>query len=83
MASTAYTALADRLKDLDDLLGAHNAVTAAHAATPGRRYNVMGLNRGAILLLSAHLEGYVEDLMEECLARVHMSLKGRRFGAAL
>ncbi len=57
MSSTSFTALADRLKDLEDLLGAHDAVTAAHAANPGRRFNVMGLNRGAILLLSAHLEG--------------------------
>jgi hypothetical protein len=47
MASDSFTALATRLKDLDDLLGAHDAVTVAHAANPGRRFNVMGLNRGA------------------------------------
>jgi len=36
----------------------------------------MGINRGAILLLSAHLEGYIEDLMEECLRHVNPSLSG-------
>jgi hypothetical protein len=36
----------------------------------------MGLNRGAILLLSAHLEGYLEDLMEECLQQCHTALDG-------
>jgi hypothetical protein len=55
VASLAHAALSDRLKDVDDLLGAHAAVTAAHTANPGRRYNVMGVNRGAVLLLSAHL----------------------------
>jgi hypothetical protein len=77
VASLAHAALSDRLKDVDDLLGAHAAVTAAHTANPGRRYNVMGVNRGAVLLLSAHLEGYIEDLMEECLSHVNSSLSGK------
>jgi hypothetical protein len=77
VASQSHDALAARLKDVDDLLNGHTAVTAAHQANPGRRYDTMGLNRGAILLLSAHLEGYVEDLMEESLRHLNRTLDGK------
>src|SRR5258708_1134845 len=76
MPSQAFLALSDRLKDLDDLELAHADATAAHQSHPGRRWNVQGLNRGAILLLSAHLEGYLEDLMEEALRAVNRRLDG-------
>jgi RiboL-PSP-HEPN len=76
MPSQAFLALSDRLKDLDDLKLAHADATSAHQNNPGRRWNVHGLNRSAILLLSAHLEGYLEDLMEEALRAVDPHLDG-------
>ena len=41
---------------------------------PGRRYDVEGLNRAAVLMLCAHLEGYVEDLMREGLTALNASI---------
>ena len=51
---------------------------AAHAAiagsTRGRKYEVLGINRAAILMLSSHFEGYLEDLMAEALGAVNPTL---------
>lgn len=52
---------------------------AAHATIagpqPGRKYEVVGINRAAVLMLSAHFEGYLEDLMAESLAAINPSLQ--------
>lgn len=52
---------------------------AAHAAIagpqPGRKYEVLGINRAAILMLSAHFEGYVEDVMAEALHALNPTLR--------
>lgn len=94
MASKAYENLGSRMKDIEQLLEAHTALTqfkraekAAEAAGgnlaklsevidrlvtkpgPGRRTEVDALNRAAMVLLSAHLQGYIEDLFSEA-ARV-------------
>jgi hypothetical protein len=51
---------------------------AAHAAVggldPGRRFEVEGLNRAAVLMLSAHFEGYLEEVMAEALAPLNARL---------
>jgi hypothetical protein len=70
MASQALVGLTRRLKDIDELMKAHEAVGGVE---PGRRYNVEGLNRAAVLLLCAHLEGYVEDVLGEALAALNTS----------
>lgn len=67
MPSGALAALNDRLRDVDQLMAAHETVGGLE---PGRRYDVEGLNRAAVLMLCAHLEGYVEDLMREALQAV-------------
>ena len=71
MRSQALAALTDRLRDVDQLMNAHEAVGGP---APGRRYEVEGINRAAVLMLSAHLEGYLEDVMAEALAGVNPSL---------
>lgn len=71
MASNAHDALSHRLADIDQLLNAHAAVGGTER---GRRFEVVALNRAAVLLLSAHLEGYLEDLMAEALNAVHGGL---------
>lgn len=58
MPSEAHRALKDRLRDVDQLMKAHEAVGGPEA---GRRNYVEGLNRAAVLMLCAHFEGYVED----------------------
>jgi hypothetical protein len=71
MPSQALVGLTSRLTDVDELMKAHAAVGGVE---PGRRYDVEGLNRAAVLLLSAHFEGYVEDVMREALAALNPRL---------
>ncbi|HEX6603044.1 MAG TPA: HEPN domain-containing protein [Solirubrobacterales bacterium] len=73
MPSDAHKALNDRLADVDQLMNGHTAIAGS---TRGRKYEVVGINRAAILMLSAHLEGYVEDLFAEALSAVNSSLRG-------
>ena len=93
MGSMAYANLSLRMKDIEQLMQAHTALTqfrrARRAAEraggdlaqisivvnslvtlPGRRAEVDALNRAAIVLLSAHLQGYIEDLHAEAANRL-------------
>lgn len=72
MPSQALAALTDRLQDVDQLMDAHRAVGGDQR---GRRFEVEGLNRAAVLMLSAHFEGYLEDVMAEALAAVNPQLE--------
>lgn len=73
MASRSLHALADRLRDVDELMDAHAHVQVAHApADP--TYELDGMNRAAILMLSAHFEGYLEELMRESLEAIDPQL---------
>jgi len=60
-----------RLKDVDQLMAAH---TAVGGPKPGRKYELVGLNRAAVLMLSSHFEGYLEDVMAEALAALNPQL---------
>lgn len=71
MPSHALSALTERLTDVDQLMAAHATVGGSDR---GRRFNVEGLNRAAILMLSAHFEGYLEDVMAEALAALNQQL---------
>lgn len=75
MPSKAHAALSHRLKDVDQLMDAHSKVGGDQ---PGRRYALEALNRASILLLSAHLEGYLEDLMAEAILAVNGHLVADR-----
>ncbi len=90
MPSAAYEHLEHRMRDIEQLMEAHTALTqfqrARRAAEqaggdlarishvvsslvtepgPGRRREVDALNRAAIVLLSSHLQGYIEDVYTE------------------
>ena len=90
VVSKAYDNLSNRLKDIDQLMQAHTALTQFQRARKaaekaggeltkisevvdklvspprrGRRHEVGALNRAAIILLCAHLEGYIEDIFSE------------------
>jgi hypothetical protein len=56
---------------VDQLMNAHAAVGGKQR---GRRFEVVGLNRAAILMLSAHFEGYLEDVMAEALSALNQQL---------
>ena len=71
MPSQALDGLTVRLADVDQLMDAHRAIGGPNR---GRRYEVEGMNRAAVLMLSAHLEGYLEDVMEEALAALNPQL---------
>lgn len=68
MPSKALENLAGRLNDIDQLLKAHKAVAGGKV---GRAYEVAALNRAGVVLLSAHLEGFIEDLVKECVSLLH------------
>lgn len=67
MPSQARQKLRVRLADIDDILAAHAA-----AAGPGRgwKHKVAALNKGALVLLTAHLEAFLEELYAEALAAI-------------
>jgi len=90
MPSRAFDNLDRRMKDIDQLMQAHAALTqfkrARQAAEKaggglsniakvvdslvsepgrGRRADVDALNRASIVLLSSHLQGYIEDVYTE------------------
>jgi len=90
MPSNAFLNLERRMRDIDQLLDAHKALTqfnrARRAAQStggglanvaqivqtlvsnpgrGRPTEVDALNRSAIVLLSAHLQGYIEEVFDE------------------
>jgi hypothetical protein len=50
MPSKAYAGPATRLTDVDQLMNAHTAVAGGKR---GRKYEVEGLNRAAVLMLSS------------------------------
>ena len=90
MSSKAYENIGRRMKDVEQLLEAHKALTQFQRARKaaeeaggglaqisevidrlvtepgrGRRTEVDALNRAAMVLLSAHLQGYIEDVYSE------------------
>jgi RiboL-PSP-HEPN len=71
MPSDARTGLTTRLSDVDQLMAAHRTIGGLEA---GRRYDVEGLNRAAIVMLCAHFEGYLEDVMAEALRAIESGL---------
>jgi RiboL-PSP-HEPN len=73
LPSKSHESLTTRLADVDQLMNAH---TALAGPKPGRKYEVVGINRAAVLMLSAHFEGFVEDLFAEALVAVNPALRG-------
>lgn len=71
MPSDALKALADRLKDVDQLMNAQAAVAGPKR---GRKFEVEGLNRAAVLMLCSHFEGYLEDVMAEAIRGINADL---------
>jgi len=99
MSSKALTSLTERLKDIEQLLNAHTAITKFNKAEsaakkaggelakissvmhalvtdpgPGKPKEVDAINRAAFVLLTAHFQGFVEDLHAEVGAVI---LKGK------
>lgn len=64
MRSKSHNNLHKRLQDLAQLYAAH---TARAGTSAGRKYGVDALNRAGLVLLSAHLEGFIEDLVKETI----------------
>ncbi len=95
MPSGALQNLEARLKEIDQLLTAHAALTRLRRAelaigraggglkavaeavnllvtppTRGRPGQVEALNKASVALLSAHLQGFIEDLFEEAAGKL-------------
>src|SRR3990172_1425349 len=62
MPSRSLRKLVTRLRDIEQLLENHTIIGGTGR---GRRWNLESLNRAGLVLCSAHLEGFVEDLFEE------------------
>jgi hypothetical protein len=71
VASRAFEQLDVRLRDIDDLMEAHSAVGGPRR---GVRRGLYGVNRAAVLIMCAHLEGYVEDVFREALEAINPQL---------
>lgn len=67
MPSDAFTQLNNRIKDLDQLIQAHGLIGGE---ARGRRWKLAALNRAALVLATAHLEGYLEDLFKETMEKL-------------
>ena len=99
MSSRSLEAFTNRLKDVEQLLNAHSALTQFHRARKksenndgglnkiaevinalvvepgrGRPAEVEALNRAGVVLLSAHFQGYIDDLLFET---AHIVLSGK------
>jgi len=96
MPSKALSSLDGRLKEIDLLLQAHEALVKFHRAEktitssanttlkgalqyaqrlvedvgPGRPPQVQVVSKAAIVLLSAHLQGYIADIHAECAGKL-------------
>jgi len=64
MPSNARQELATRLKDVDELIAAHAALTGGGRGRPAQRQGA-AITRAGTVLLSAATEAFVEDLFEE------------------
>ncbi len=62
MPSQALKQLEDRLADIDELLAVHRL---GGGKGRGRRWYLVALNRSAVVLCCAHLEGFAGDLFRE------------------
>ena len=75
MTSRALAQVPRRVKDIDELLLAHKLVGRGRKWARG----TAGINRAAILLLTSHLEGFVEDLFQEAFAKLFPCRDPSRF----
>src|SRR5438309_1179054 len=77
MPSHARGELETRLRDVDELISAHEALTGG---TPGRPKERQGaaVTRAGVVLLAAATEAFVEDLFEEAARLVWPSAKKRQ-----
>jgi hypothetical protein len=75
MPSEALRQIPSRIKDIEELLEAHKQVGK------GRRWarGTGAINRAAILLLTSHLEGFIEDLFVEAFQKLFPGRNPRRF----
>jgi hypothetical protein len=64
MSSDALQELETRLRDVDELIGAHAALTGGQPGRPAQRQGA-AITRAGVVLLSAATEAFVEDLFEE------------------
>lgn len=73
MPSNARAELERRLKDVDELIAAHAALTGGGRGRPAARQGA-AISRAGIVLLSAATEAYVEDLFEEAAALIFAAM---------
>jgi hypothetical protein len=64
MPSNARNKLSNALKDVDELVKAHETVTGGGRGRPRQRQGA-AISRAGIVLLAAAFEAFVEDLFEE------------------
>lgn len=72
MPSNAYQDLISRLKDIDEIIAARDAICPANAGRPAQRKGAAVINGGTVLL-SAIFEGFVEDLYDAAVDILYAS----------
>jgi hypothetical protein len=73
--TSAYSSFLPRLKEVETLR--RSAVTRERENPVNFRHEINAFCRAAVVLLCAHLEGYVKDLGEVALNRIHVRLVPR------
>lgn len=71
MASTALNKFHDQINELDDLEALVNLKTKG---SKGPTNGIAVARRSAVLLLNAHFEAYLEDVMQEALTAINPQL---------
>jgi hypothetical protein len=67
--TSAYSGFIKRLKEIEALLRLAGQAARARPA-PGNAAEVGALCRSGVVLLSSHIEGFVEDLGEVAIAQI-------------
>lgn len=73
MTNHSLNALKERLKDVEEVIQAHEALTGGGRGQP-RAGQGRALTRAGIVLLSAAVEAFVEDLFEEAANKLYVAM---------
>lgn len=73
MPHNAREQLSTRLADVDELIAAHAAITGGRTGRPVKRRGA-AITRSGVVLLTAAMEAFVEDLFEDASEQVFAAL---------
>lgn len=73
MASPHLAKLKQRLQEVDEIIAARDAICPSNAGRPAKKQGAAVISGGTVLL-AALLEGYLEELFEDCLDTLYSNI---------